>query len=52
MLTRKDFVFSAELISKITNKAEKLIAYARAAELFKKSNPRFDETKFRQACGL
>ncbi len=52
MLTRKDFVFTAELISKITNKAEKLIAYTQAVAMFKASNPRFDENRFRKACGL
>ncbi len=51
-MTKKDFEFSAGLIKKISKRAEKLIAYSQAVQLFKASNPRFNEAIFRKACGL
>ncbi len=52
MMTRKDFEFAADLISKITNRAEKLIAYTNSVKMFKASNPRFNTAIFKKACGL
>lgn len=56
-MTRKDYVKAADIVSGLhkvaTNTAE--FAYANGAEdgfvfLFKSDNPRFDETRFREAC--
>jgi len=52
MLTRKDFEFTAKLISKVSNRADKLVAYTDAVKRFKKSNPAFNQSIFRKACGL
>ena len=51
-MTRKDFQMTAEIISRISNKALKLVSYAHSVEVFKKSNPRFNEAIFKKACGL
>ena len=52
MMTRKDYIKAAEIVKeeKIHNHRE--IMCLAFCLFFSKDNPRFDEIRFRQACGV
>lgn len=47
MLSKKDFIARAKLIAQIKNPDDEKRVYYLSVQEFKKSNPKFDETKFR-----
>jgi hypothetical protein len=51
-MTRKHFRMIAEIISKIENPEERKAMAEKNAIACKKSNPRFDRTKFLEACNV
>ena len=57
MMTRKDYVRTAEILKTfgdnvLTNQFDYLDLVYDFADWFAEDNPRFDEKKFAQACGL
>lgn len=51
-MSRKDFEILAEEISKLSDRAIRLITAAVVAAAATRINPRFDAQKFYKACGL
>jgi hypothetical protein len=55
MMTRKDYVATAEILSDVSDVVEDVVLYAIAkdfADYFQKDNPRFDREKFYSAIGV
>lgn len=55
MMTRKDYVETATILLDHSDVVEDVVLYSIAkdfANYFVKDNPRFDETRFLQACGF
>ena len=52
MSTRKHFIQAAKNISLIKNIGMRTLAASEAIKLFTAENPRFDKTRFLEACGL
>lgn len=50
--TKKDFEFTAALISAARNGTPAAVLATLAAAQFAKDNPRFDVDRFKRACGL
>ena len=50
--TKKDFEFTAALISAARNGTPASVLATLAAAKFAKDNPRFDADRFKRACGL
>lgn len=52
-MTKKDFIKAAQIVKESTESYAARMMIARAfIRLFKGANPRFDELRFLQACGL
>ena len=51
MTTRKDFEFTAALLAAAIGGTPPLNLVQLACAKFKKDNPRFDEERFKEACG-
>jgi hypothetical protein len=55
MMTRKDYVKTAEILSDVSDVVDDVVLYAIAkdfADYFSQDNPRFDANRFFNACGL
>jgi hypothetical protein len=52
MLTRKDFIKAAKSVSEIVNPWEQRKQYEFFLKWFREDNPRFDSSRFEQACEL
>lgn len=51
-MTRKHFIRAAEKIQLMLDGPEKIACYRFFRDLAMEFNPRFDDDKFREACGL
>jgi hypothetical protein len=55
MMTRKDYIVTAEILSDVSDVVEDVVLYAIAkdfADYFSKDNPRFNRNKFYSAVGV
>jgi len=53
-MTRKDFVAIADVIKNVpfTDKQDRVILSCRLVDMLSADNPRFDRTRFLEACGV
>ena len=55
MMTRKDYVATAEILSDVADVIDDVVLYALAkdfSDYFSKDNPRFDRDRFFRAIGI
>ena len=52
MFTKKHYIAIAAIVAMIHNEADKVLTASRFIRLFEASNPRFDKSKFLDACGI
>ncbi len=52
MASRKDFIATAEIVARISNRETRLTVARDFAAVYCEGNPRFDFDKFFEACGV